>query len=215
MRRAEVFAEEPFHPLRDAASAVGAGVDGFEGDYALSVVADSCVVLVKRVAAEHAEQRQIDLFLRSLRGHEEILFRRIIAVCPVTAPERVAIGAVLVAAAARGADSVFFMEIVQRVCIRIPAAGGFRKMPECLFEFRHEDVDDSFAFFGSVRRCCIDVCEPVPRPASAPGNPGGFDERLNAFEPDSDFMIFRHFAFEEICIRRSEQCVILNQPGCR
>ena len=89
-----------FHPLQGSAHAV--------------------VVLVDRVAAQHAEYGDGDLSLAGLCGHVGVDPAGIISLVPVAAPQRVTVGTYLVFAVARSDDAVFVVHVPERIGVDEP-----------------------------------------------------------------------------------------------
>jgi len=211
MRRGEILLQEPIDPTGTAAAGIGA--DRFERDDPLAVAADSGVVLIERVAAEHPEDRNRNLFALALRRKIGVALRRVVGVRPVAAPERVAVGSVLVFAVAGGGDAVSAVEIVEQMRVEEPAPHRIGFTAEEFDEFLHEDVGELFAFLRRVADGEADIGVPVPRPAAAPFDSGGLGHLLNHLEPDAGFVLFRHLPLEEFDERPLDQRVVLKQPG--
>ena len=114
------FEHRPEEPLDPLAAAAAVAVDGFQRDHPLQGSAHAVVVLVDRVAAQHAEYGDGDLSLAGLCGHVGVDPAGIISLVPVAAPQRVAVGTYLVFAVARSDDAVFVVHVPERIGVDEP-----------------------------------------------------------------------------------------------
>ena len=204
--------EEIIHPF---AVHSGVRIDRLERYYALPFVAQSVVILIYRVAAQHPEDGHRYLFFGCLGRHVCVESAGIVGLIPVSSPQSVAVCAYLVLAVARRFYAILVVHICQCVSVDEPRAHRFGVISEYLLELLHIDIHQTLSLFLGVACAESYVCVRHPRIFATPFQSRRLNLRLSELPPCAYLRTFFQLCLQQILVQRIDECVVFEQECCR